>query len=134
MPRSYKLDLDAYIIWILVFGFWCCFRALSARDWTLPLNLSFEITWPRSERALVQVHFRDADSSRSTACAHAGDALGLFTRPFSLSRQLPDGPLDSQARRLCHFGCGYAASHSRNTFKSFCIFAIMGLPSPWSYS
>src|SRR5216117_2120205 len=37
--------------------------SLSARDRTLPRNLGFEITQPRPERALVQVHFRDADSS-----------------------------------------------------------------------
>src|SRR5213594_1861947 len=34
---------------------------LSARDRTLPWNLGFEITQPRPERALVQVHFCDAD-------------------------------------------------------------------------
>src|SRR5881392_3031051 len=45
---------------------------ISARDWALPWNLGFEITQPRLERALVQVHFRDADGSRSTPCAHAG--------------------------------------------------------------
>jgi hypothetical protein len=28
----------------------------------------------------------------------------------------------------------YIVSHSRNTLRSFCILAIMGLPSPWSYS
>src|SRR2546426_7908851 len=34
---------------------------LCARDRTLPRNLGFEITQPRPERALVQVHFCDAD-------------------------------------------------------------------------
>src|SRR5438552_6220710 len=34
---------------------------LSARDRTLPWNLGFEITQPRPERALAQVHFCDAD-------------------------------------------------------------------------
>src|SRR5437016_7619322 len=37
--------------------------SLSARDWTLPWNLGFEITQPRPERALVQIHFGDADGA-----------------------------------------------------------------------
>src|SRR3989442_14487776 len=34
---------------------------LSARDWPLVGNLSFEIAQPRPQSALVQIHFCDAD-------------------------------------------------------------------------
>src|SRR6185436_411002 len=37
--------------------------SLSARDGTLPWNLGFEITQPRPQRALVQVHLGDTDRS-----------------------------------------------------------------------
>jgi len=63
-PLKHRRELQRMICVVVVQGNECVASdsaLLSACDRTLPWNLGFEITQPRPERPLVQVHFGDAD-------------------------------------------------------------------------
>src|SRR5258705_7981654 len=55
---------------------------------TLPRNLGFEITQPRPERALVQVHFRDADSSPFPGLGEHAAVLAVDGREHPVARHV----------------------------------------------
>src|ERR1041385_2840523 len=67
---------------------------LSARDRTLPRNLGFEITQPRPERALVQVHFRDANGSPILRLREHAAVLAKDRREHPVARHIFVGAAD----------------------------------------
>src|SRR5882724_1508779 len=88
-------------IWILVLGLWCfCKPLLSARDWTVPWNLGFEITPPRPERALVQVHFSDTHRSPFPGLGEHAAVLTIAKRDGKIPLACGDGIPFATVREL----------------------------------
>src|SRR3989442_11220858 len=102
--------------------------SLSARDWTLAWNLGFEITQPRPERALVQIHFCDADSSPFPGLGEHAAVLAIDGGEHPIPRHVFVRAADEIDLVLARAGArllGIAAPHRpRNDFRA----AIAQLP------
>src|SRR2546428_11016061 len=96
--------------------------SLAARDRTLPWNLGFEITQPWPERALVQVHFPDADRTPIPGLGEHATVLAIDRSEHPVARNVFVRAADEINLVLARAGAGLvriAAPHRpRDDFRA----------------